>query len=135
MWIGFSGTRNGMTEAQKSVFRSWLTPHFGSEFHHGDCEGSDAQAHDIAKELGCHIVAHPPDNPVARAYKKADVILPTAPYLVRNRDIVDATELLVAAPFELTEQPKGGTWYTIRYARSLGGQVRIILPNGEVVDK
>lgn len=50
MRIGFTGTQNGMTKAQKSQL--WnsvtdLTPSSigGHEFRHGDCVGADEQAH------------------------------------------------------------------------------------------
>jgi predicted Rossmann fold nucleotide-binding protein DprA/Smf involved in DNA uptake len=53
--------------------------------------------------------------------------------LSRNRSIVHSTISLIAAPFEAEEQPKGGTWYTIRYARKVGNVVVLILPNGTIV--
>ena len=32
----------------------------GTVFHHGDCIGADAEAHDIAVAMACEIVIHSP---------------------------------------------------------------------------
>jgi hypothetical protein len=45
--IGFTGTRQGMTKRQRNALRDLLAA------HHGDAVGVDAEAHDIAIELGC----------------------------------------------------------------------------------
>src|SRR2546421_1503 len=41
------------------------------EFHHGDCIGVDAFAHDVAYDLGYYIFVHPPSDPKFRAFKGA----------------------------------------------------------------
>jgi predicted Rossmann fold nucleotide-binding protein DprA/Smf involved in DNA uptake len=56
---------------------------------------------------------------------------PKAP-LDRNRDIVDAAAVLIAAPKEMTETLRSGTWATVRYARKQGKQVWIVWPDGTV---
>ena len=65
--IGFTGTRYGMTVAQRRTLRSLLANGAGREFHHGDCVGADAEAHDIAVALGIEPVIHPPVIDILRA--------------------------------------------------------------------
>lgn len=131
MKIGFTGTRDGMTEAQTTALHALLpVADIASEFHHGDCLGADAQAHDIATGHGCRTVSHPPIKDDLRAFKKADEYRERKSYLARNREIVKETEFLIAAPKEFVEQDKGGTWYTVRFAREKGRRLCIIRPDG-----
>jgi hypothetical protein len=129
--FGFTATREGLTPAQKYALREFL---FGSagEFHHGDCVGGDSDGHDIAQECGYWIVGHPPSNDALRAFRKCDASRPAKPYLPRNRDIVDDTVALIAAPAQSEEQPTGSTWYTIRYARQRGRAIVLIWPDGRI---
>ena len=127
--IGFSGTRAGMTGPQLQTVEMLLLANAGSRFHHGDCVGADAQAHDIAIRAKLVVYIHPPTDKSLRAFKQGWMAKPLS-YLARNRDIVDATQELIAAPMEADEQPKGGTWSTIRYARKVGKPVTIVRPDG-----
>jgi hypothetical protein len=99
------------------------------ELHHGDCIGADAEADAIARKLGLAIVVHPPTDPKKRAFcsQPGDRTHAPLPYLVRNHAIVEACNLLIAAPHTDREVLRSGTWATIRYARSLGVTV-LILP-------
>lgn len=117
--VGFTGTQDGMTYKQAAAVNRWLErlrEHVGSSFHHGDCIGADAAAHAMAKHIGYRIVIHPPTNELKRAFLKADEYMPAAPYLIRNQHIVDASEWMVAAPKQMVEVMRSGTWSTIRYA-------------------
>lgn len=125
MNIGFTGTRQGMTEKQRLQVQAWLTD--GSEFHHGDCVGADEEADAIAHSLHLNVVIHPPANPRLRAYCSGTV-LPAKGYIARNHDIVDSTDVLVATPKEADEVLRSGTWATVRYARKVGKTVWIALP-------
>lgn len=129
MRVGFTGTQRGMTAQQKVSLLTWLANRRG-EFHHGDCIGADAEAHDIAEGLFWTPIIHPPSNPSKRAWKKAPDIRKPKPYIERNHDIVDETEELIATPGEDTEQLRSGTWATVRYARKQRRMVTIILPDG-----
>lgn len=122
-----------MTESQKHALRKYRTDSAG-ELHHGDCVGADSEAHDIAVECGYGIVLHPPSNYSKRAWREAlpHMMRREKAYLDRNRDIVNETVALIAAPAEMDEQPKGGTWFTIRYARRQGKTVVIIFPDGSI---
>lgn len=136
--IGFTGTRRGMTEAQKATLRSWLRRTAPSFFHHGDCVGSDAEANQIAADLGIEIIIHPPKNPKLRAFCSKGVVqvLPAKDYLPRNRDIVNAAGGCL--PFNVFATPSGykmvnigsGTWSTIRYAGSTKKTLCVIWPDG-----
>lgn len=124
MLVGFTGSRETPSSAQEQ----WLTEVLWSlemiEFHHGDCLGADALAHTLVREIapGIRIVIHPPLDPRLRAYREGDEILSVKPYLERNKDIVDSTEILIGLPSG-PEYLRSGTWSTIRYAQSLGHQV------------
>lgn len=128
MKIGFTGTREGMTEKQKDALWALLVDLDATQFDHGDCEGSDEEASLIAKKFGCFIVSHPPTNHSHRAFTTPNVQRIAKPYLDRNRDIVDETEVLIACPKENEEQQRGGTWYTVRFARKQGKTVHVLQP-------
>jgi hypothetical protein len=132
MKIGFTGTRRGMAQAQNASFWYWLAGE--GEFHHGDCTGSDEQAHIMARGSMFRIVVHPPTDDKNRAFCIGDETRDPLPYLDRNRNIVDETEVLVATPAEDEEQLRSGTWSTIRYARKQGKRVVIIYPDGRVAE-
>lgn len=138
MKVGFTGTRKGMTSAQKHSLRMILLSLKCNTFSHGDCVGADEEAHAIAGELGAVVVVHPPINDKLRAYVTGNFILETKPvcdYLVRNKHIVDSTEHLIATPETYTSAPGSGTWGTIRYARKIGRPRTIILPDGTCKDE
>lgn len=120
MRIGFTGTREGMSQQQKEQFILKLYELGVTEFHHGDCIGADADAHDIVREFfpGVKIIIHPPDKTKTQAFKSGDFSHSKKPYIERDRDIVDDTEFLIGAPFG-QEIRRSGTWATIRYARKM----------------
>ena len=134
MKIGFTGTRKGMTEKQKSYvsFHLWHNSAFSSgEVHHGDCVGADAEFHYMATKLGCAIIKHPASNVGnQRANCLGGIELKAKPPLERNHDIVDTVNFMIAAPGENHEVLRSGTWATIRYARKVGKKLVVIYPNG-----
>jgi hypothetical protein len=131
MNIGFTGAQVGITQRQGEVLLDYLATAERGEFHHGDCIGGDLSA-DIFANLagGWKVIVHPPSNPKKRAYCTGDVMLPEKPYLVRNRDIVDACDMLIACPKSEHEELRSGTWSTIRYAKHVGKRITIIYPDG-----
>ena len=133
--FGFTGTQQGMTPTQRMCTAILLSQ--ARELHHGDCIGADFDAHRIAIGLA-RVVVHPPINPTKRAWcEGANEVLSAKPYLERNRDIVDACDILIAAPRTLIEEQRSGTWATIRYARLARRKIYIVhdaLPNGYMVD-
>jgi len=142
--VGFTGTQVGMTEFQKatlknklielieSVPNSLLVPTYPKiEFHHGDCVGSDEQAHYMALELNLRVIVHPPEDPKKRAFcRGAFEYKKEKPYLDRNHDIVDETDCLLATPKCEVEELRSGTWATYRYAKKMAkktGKTYILL--------
>ncbi len=120
MQICFSGSRNGMSEHQKSEVRQFLTTlnMDGVTFHHGDCVGADKEFHDIIRELfpACKIVIHPPSLNVMRAFCSGDESREKSDYLIRNRKMVNECTMLIACPSPSSK----GTKYTIDYAKLRG---------------
>jgi hypothetical protein len=139
--IGFTGTQIGLTSIQIETLRDLLTKLICKEEYtivfglHGDCYGGDETFHKIAYNLGCRIVIHPPLNDSKRAFCEGDKILEPKEYLERNRDIVDACDILIACPKERTEQLRSGTWATVRYGLKKKKPTYIICPDGELVQK
>ena len=130
--FGFTGTRDGMSPSQVEIVRTLLfvAGVGGAVLHHGDCVGADADAHAIARELKYQVVGHPPEDDSARAFKDCDSWWDPKPYLTRNRNIVDISGLLIAAPNGFEEQLRSGTWATIRYAKKVNGRIIVVYPNG-----
>ncbi len=131
MNVGFTGTRSGMTDAQKATFGNVLAEFSPALFTHGDCVGADADAHQIAVQLDVPVEIRPCNFPSMRAHcEGAAVVHPITTAFTRNRAIVDSCDLLIATPVTNEEQERGGTWYTIRYARKKGRKTIIIPPDG-----
>lgn len=142
MKIAFTGTRSRapLPDAQfeqlyKQIYniKNITTP---TEVHHGDCVGVDALVHDLADALMLKIVIHPPTDPRRRAFcnrrhvtNRISIRTP-APYLERNRQMVDEVDHLIAIPGTGQEQVRSGTWATVRYARKKIKHIVIIWPNG-----
>ncbi|WP_339764989.1 hypothetical protein [uncultured Sulfitobacter sp.] len=119
MIAGVTGSRYPRPDRSALRLRALLLEWGVTELHHGDCTGWDEQAFEVALDLGLKTVAHPPTSDSFRAFTASDVILPTAPYLARNKDIVMAVERMIAAP-DGPERQRSGTWSTVRFAKSQG---------------
>ncbi len=116
--IGFTGTRKGMTSEQEESLKTLLksiTYEKGMWVaRHGDCHGADTQFHNIARSMGAFILIHPPQDNKLRAFLDGDHIERPKPYTQRNKDIVEKSDIIVAAPAEANNPGYGGTWQTIR---------------------
>ncbi len=142
MRVGFTGTRDGMTDQQRRSFIAWAKGCGATEFHHGCCLGADEDAFDVftsADDLGFsrpRTVAHPPKNRAmicSLAEMLSDEKKEPLEYLTRNRLIVLACDVLAACPKGMAEELRSGTWSTIRFARSQGTPVVMFWPNGECI--
>ena len=111
------------------------------EAHHGSCIGADALFHKIILESPgtARIVVHQPKDakaqacclPSANGLHPVEYLKPKE-YLLRNKGIVDASDVLIAMPKESKEVLRSGTWATIRYARKQGKPIIFIMPNVEL---
>lgn len=138
--FAFTGTRHGMTEAQKETFRRWVRDQRPDAVHHGDCVGADADAHHICQHLRVPLtVIHPAANAGAwRAHCRLEhsngaiMWRDAAAPLARNKRMVDEGDMLVACPKEDEEVLRSGTWATMRYASKRGKSMLIIWPCGSM---
>jgi hypothetical protein len=136
--IGFTGTRFGMTEAQREAVHFLLCALRPVEAaHHGDCVGADADFHDLVRGWlgpGVRIVTHPgPLTDVAhQAGCVGDERREPKPHMRRNADIVAESTVMIATPYEMTWQELGGTWRTLDMARKKKRPLAIVLPDGTI---
>lgn len=125
MNVGFTGTRKGMSEAQSAQLRYLLALFKHADhaigrrpvLHHGGCAGADMEASELALGAGYEEREHMPYAQEAKYL------------LARDREIVKACDVLVAAPHTDAEQVRSGTWYTVRQARRAGKPV-VMLSRG-----
>lgn len=133
--VGFTGTSRGMTSAQLAQLAAVLDALVASRgvfaAHHGDCVGADAEFHGLASARGAVVVVHP--GPVDDAHHAGCVgvaRLPNESHMRRNKAIVVASTVMLAAPLEEVEQALGGVWKTIALARKAKRPLAIIGPAG-----
>ena len=133
MRIGFTGTAQGMSDAQRASVSSLLADcSERDEFHFGDCVGADEEAFQLAAFIGLRTIAHPPRNEYKRAFCPADEVRVAKEYLARNGDIANECEMLIAAPKEASEELRSGTWATVRYARKAHKHIWLVFPDGSI---
>lgn len=133
MIIGFTGTRNGMTEAQKETVRRLVRELQPTLAVHGDCVGADANFHAIVRVVApeCRIMICPGPDDSMRAFCDADMEMARKTHFARNRDIVNGSDLMIGTPYQMRECNSGGTWYTINYSRKVKRETRIVWPDGD----
>lgn len=144
--VGWTGTQNGITVPQQEWANHMMRGIGMIEFHHGACIGADAFAHMIAVDYFTGstgydgipekpIVVHPPLD-----MRKVEMrcllrdqeivkVMPRKKFLIRNKDIVNDSRVLLATP-DGQEKLRSGTWSTIRYAAKLGLPIKICYPDG-----
>src|SRR5688500_8123963 len=142
MNVGFSGTQEGMTTAQKNTLTYLLRQikdtgdsiNVVNTLRHGRCVGADEEAGIIAMSLGFNVYAYPGDNLMKRSTKPCyHTSYPPQGNLARNKEIVKHSEILIATPkdYERPTNLRGqGTWTTIHYASQKHIPRYIILPDG-----
>lgn len=134
-----SGTRAGMTAAQKDAFVDLLHKHAAAKLLHGDCIGADAECHRLARgaggrELAVHI--YPPKDERQRAWCQVGdagelVVHEADTFLKRDFKMVKAADLVLAFPSGRKEQRRGsGTWAVIREARRKRVPLVVVFPDG-----
>lgn len=138
MIIGFTGTREGMTAAQAACVQGLLaamnTGIGVSAAHHGDCVGADAEFDKLARFFTPSKMHIHPSNlgPKVRAncYQPGDVLYDPKPPLARNQDIVNACDILIAAPYTKAWERFSGSWATVNRAVKGGKPFWIVAPDG-----
>lgn len=147
MKVGFTGTRDGLTQAQADAFEQHFRRLDGTDFLHGACVGADTAAvlwvatmrmpGDGQLKPWCRTHAFP-SNLKGMTDKRAMEVsdfrsLPADP-LMRNRTIVEQCDVLMACP-KGEEEQRSGTWSTIRYARKLRKRIVICWPDSQVTEE
>jgi hypothetical protein len=138
MKIGFSGTRQGMTNEQVlqvHMLLGDLKSVGATEATHGMCIGADAQFHEMAHALKYFTIGWPGLTAFGqmkhRSTVEPDLVMPAKPFLIRNQDIVRESDVMIITPAQTTPQREGsGTWATIRYTRSAQKPLIILWPDG-----
>lgn len=130
MILGITGTRQGMSDAQLEAVARFLSSVEVAELHHGDCVGVDAQIHTMLAGSGCRIVIHPGTNDEHRAFCKGHEERPRLTHFARNRNIVDACDVILGVSVSPHRLYHGGTWYTLDYAYKIGRRMIIVWPDG-----
>lgn len=136
--IGFTGSQVGMNATQNLAILDHLKDKqtlsgYETYIHHGDCIGADAGFDIIAKIIDIPTIIHPPENPHKRAFCDGYFeIREPKPYLDRNKDIVDESDILIVCPNTMHESLRSGTWSTWRYAKKTGKPWIIFFPDGTV---
>jgi hypothetical protein len=137
MTLGFTGTQSGMTPMQLLKVAQFIANNPITASRSGDCIGADneflqliqlANTNKSYPAITTH--GHIPSNDSKRAFGKYDVTYPPKPYLDRNHDIVDGSDVMIATPKENEEQKRSGTWATIRDSRKKGKKLVVIFPDG-----
>jgi predicted Rossmann fold nucleotide-binding protein DprA/Smf involved in DNA uptake len=148
MIVGFTGTRDGCTQAQKAQLCRVLRRLSGDSIRepgaalmlllHGACVGADEAAAVIACGLAYHVRAMPCTfrNMQSRvSLEHSDEVFDEQAPMVRNRAIVAECSVLVACPRGMHERQRSGTWATVRYARKAGKPIVIVWPDGSVTEE
>jgi len=130
--VAFTGTRQGLTEAQCESLRQLLKEISPRRLIHGDCIGGDAMAHEIAEDLGIKTVTRPCNLRGQRAFTGAEALAEPEDPLVRNRKMVDESHALIGCPSSKQQELRSGTWATIRYAKKMDGLVWLVFPDGSI---
>ena len=131
--LGITGSRFGMNGLQMDTFISLLQDFKDkgvliSEFHQGQCLGVDVDSVPLVLELfpDCKVISHPPTKTHLVGNCTVHETREPRSYLVRDRNIVNESDMLIAIPFDSEYNPRSGTWYTHNYAKSLDKSVILI---------
>jgi hypothetical protein len=147
MIIGFTGTREGLTNQQLGWLVTLLEEQAAAarngvvtQIHHGACEGADLAVHKACLDMEIPVHVWPPTNPKHTAPQCLQphplvTVHHFMPYLVRDREIVRTTAGLIVLPKHDAKPDRmawGGTWYTEDFAERMNKPVIICYPKGVV---
>jgi hypothetical protein len=127
-----TGPRTGATQPALLAVAQTLCAYKVTVLHDGDAVGVDYSAYHLARAFGIHVILHPPTDYKWRAFcgDARDTFREEKPFKVRDRDMVDESEFLIAVPNTIGDHPTGGTGYTVEYVRSVNKPLVFIWPNG-----
>jgi hypothetical protein len=132
--IGVTATRHGLTDPQLNRIGEIAVALKPKTLRHGSCRGGDVEIARLLRKLipAIMIIAHPgPDgDPFREDSGVDDEVLPGKTHFARNRDIVNLSDTVLGAPLQIEWQPRGGTWYTLDFARKTGKPTWIVWPDG-----
>lgn len=141
MIIGFTGTRNGMTDEQYKAVVKIVTDLVCLSDEpvvclHGDCIGADADFNKIVLDVSdpyLQTQTRPCTYENMRAFCEAKQIEEPKPPMQRNRDIVADSDVMIACPPNYVKIKKGsGTWATVGFTKKAKKPLYIVLPNGKI---
>ena len=141
MNVGFTGTRQGMTNEQKFELARLLGRYsqdmFEPWFLHGNCIGADEEAAIIANNLQFKLWSFPCDIPDLQSKLVSHRVELIETPLTRDRHIVRECDILIATPKENARPSSyrgSGTWYTINHCLKQNVKRRhvIIWPDGRL---
>jgi len=112
--LAFTGHRDRL--ANPDELRIATYKYRGYEWVHGGAVGFDTQVNSLANVLGVKVTVIRPDY---KTYPSKG-----GP-LLRNEEIIKGAKLLIAL---YDGREKGGTYYTIEFAKKLGVPVHILTP-------
>lgn len=134
--VGFTGARAGMTPAQAEAVDALLES-LAAEHPtrplcglHGDCVGADADFDALCERRAIPVKIRPADVPGMRAGCDRETLAEPRPPLVRNREIVADSDVLIACPRTEDEVLRSGVWATIRAMRRTGRPIYLLAPDG-----
>jgi hypothetical protein len=154
MILGFTGTRDGMTEAQKQAITLYLRDRHITAHYNGACHGADQDMfwlmmnYSIALNDSVVMELCPGDTEQyawcittrslieeKTGFNGTINIHKPQVYQLRNRVIVSRSDHLLAAPGSDHETLRSGTWATVRIARRQKVGRTIAWPDGRLEDE
>lgn len=146
MNVGFTGSREGMTDIQREKFTQLIQELKPDRFIQGCCIGSDEDATVLVNYLrpACVIVGRPGksakggDNEFLsqKALSLCHWVMDTKPHFARNRDIVADSNVVIGTPCfcPINKDSMGGTAMTLNHSIKNGRKTFIICPEGKVTE-
>jgi hypothetical protein len=138
MKLGITGTRTGMSDAQRKEFNDLLVFLKPDALIDGCCVGVDEECFLLARNFKIKTIGRPGYSALTqeninefRSIYQRDVMHMAKTHFSRNKDIVDESDIMIAIPYELGG--KGGTNYTIAYAIKMKKPLYIILRDGQTI--
>lgn len=132
--LGFTGSRQGLTERQRTLLASIIEETEPSVVVHGGAKGADTEFHNICIRMTVPLIKVYPScfthawGELHESSRTKIIYMDQQPPLDRNWDIVRDRDLVVACPNTAQETLRSGTWATVRYAQQLERTIIVIKP-------